>query len=338
MARDIDGWFSVTRRIFDPRPDRNDFAGDGDLIVVWLTLMAWALKVPGQTKLGRQRVTLARGELSLSQNDLEALTGKSRKVIRRCLGYLRESGRIELTSSPHGSIVTVVNFEEYQWTPKAAARKGGANGQGSGGAGAQGAQGDDAEEGPTQGQGVAGDNAKTWKKGPTLGDAPPLGDAPSEASLPGSGPTQGQRRANGGPHKEHSDTETRDNPPKPPKGGGVVKPLSARARGQKAAAVVERAIAAYNSHDPAKTKDEQQAAAVAMIGAREFKLLTLRHRGSWHVFMDWLVGRCQKMPLGIVEKQLRTTVAGLLAEADEWAAAAAKPEVRTDATGASSGA
>ncbi len=107
------------------------------------------------------------------------------------------------------------------------------------------------------------------------------------------------------PYNKTSIQEDRIIPPKPPVGGANGNRISARSREQQAAALVEKTIGVLNL---CLTPEEAR----AQLGEADFKIVTTRHRGSWQVFSDWMHTRTKKVDIGLVERDLRKTYAGLL--------------------------
>lgn len=62
---------------------------------------------------GAQRV-LRPGELLVDQRRLAADLDLARTTLQRHLKYLSDTGRIQAESGPHGTIITILNYSEYQ--------------------------------------------------------------------------------------------------------------------------------------------------------------------------------------------------------------------------------
>jgi len=97
-------------------PDRqsNEFYGDGRLLAVWLLLISWANFKDGKTKLKRQKILLKRGQLVTSEREIAKQLGFSKTSVRRCLSYFEENEKIRPQAGPHGTIITILNYDKYQ--------------------------------------------------------------------------------------------------------------------------------------------------------------------------------------------------------------------------------
>ncbi len=112
-----------------------------------------------------------------------------------------------------------------------------------------------------------------------------------------------------GPQKGHLRTKEQKErinvPPEPPAGGALGRRVSARSREQQAAALVERTIGAVNECLSAEEAKER-------LGPEAFGIVTTRHKGSWVAFTGWIHKRAARVDLGLVERDLRKTYAGLM--------------------------
>lgn len=114
MSRFGRGWVSISRKIYWPDKQQNDFYGDGHLMAIWSLIIAWANVFEGKSRLKGQQVLLKRGQLVTSENDLVRVTGFTRSVVRRRLKYLETSQRIEQQKSQAGNLITILKYDEYQ--------------------------------------------------------------------------------------------------------------------------------------------------------------------------------------------------------------------------------
>lgn len=103
------GFFSIERRVLD-----EDMRGDVALYAIWTTLIGWAAIADSKEKVGRQQVILKRGQILTGREELAEQWNLGQKVVRRCLTYLEETGRIGQQKGQHGTIITILKYEEYQ--------------------------------------------------------------------------------------------------------------------------------------------------------------------------------------------------------------------------------
>lgn len=113
MSRFDHGWVRSHRKLF-VNNRTNKFYGDHAKAYVFLTLISWANYEEGKTLLKKQQITLKRGQVATSQREILDWTGLSRKVVERCLKTLEMDQAIEQQKGPHGSVITICNYDSYQ--------------------------------------------------------------------------------------------------------------------------------------------------------------------------------------------------------------------------------
>lgn len=104
------GWVKIYRKmLYNPVVWKSP---DHTAIWVWLLLMATHREY--NTLLGGKKVTLMPGQLVTGRMKIASATGVHPEKVRRVLNDFEYDGQIEIAPSRNGSIVTIVNWEEYQ--------------------------------------------------------------------------------------------------------------------------------------------------------------------------------------------------------------------------------
>ncbi|WP_424967317.1 MarR family transcriptional regulator [Dinoroseobacter sp. S375] len=110
----MSGWFAMRRGIhehplFKKRPDR---------LFVWSWMLATAAWKPYRMDAGGSVITVERGQLCVTQRQIEEATGVGRQAIRRLLDDLEAETAIErkpATEKTKGkTLITICNYGKYQ--------------------------------------------------------------------------------------------------------------------------------------------------------------------------------------------------------------------------------
>lgn len=109
MARPTGGYVRLHRRILDHWITRDPLA-----FTMFVTFVAWARRSPGKTLLKRQLVTLQRGQLVTSWNELAKRWDVDRKTIRAKILLLVKDHMLDYKADQRGTIITVLNYDKYQ--------------------------------------------------------------------------------------------------------------------------------------------------------------------------------------------------------------------------------
>ena len=112
---DVGDWVSVQRRLFD---EESEFYGDGLLLALWITLIGRANWRDGTKRLAGQRKIVKRGQLVTSYEKLAAALGISTKAVRTRIAYLEKGHAISCEKGTHGTLITILNYDQYQTRPR----------------------------------------------------------------------------------------------------------------------------------------------------------------------------------------------------------------------------
>jgi hypothetical protein len=111
------GTIELSRQIFWPDRQNNDFFGDTALYCIWSTLIAWANWKDGTTPPKGFKNPIKRGQLVTSLSDLSRQWRVGTEVARRCLSHLEKTGRITQQTTKQGRIITLVKYDTWQLSP-----------------------------------------------------------------------------------------------------------------------------------------------------------------------------------------------------------------------------
>jgi hypothetical protein len=117
MARFEQGWFRLDRRaVFEDIGQNLNCLG----LWVWLLAMATTRETRLRNSTSGPKIIPA-GTVVTSYRDLADLTGAAINTIKEHLRYLKNTGRITIESDARGTIVTILNWYEYQakWADEA---------------------------------------------------------------------------------------------------------------------------------------------------------------------------------------------------------------------------
>lgn len=107
--RFTNGWVKIHRKCLF-----GDIGQNPICLALWVKLLGWANLA--DTKLVRNgaQVTIPRGSLVTSTRQIADDFGISQPTIRRWLLYLKRTGRISILSDSRGTVVTILNYNQYQ--------------------------------------------------------------------------------------------------------------------------------------------------------------------------------------------------------------------------------
>jgi hypothetical protein len=109
MARFNNGWVKLYRSVADA-----DLADNPLLLGLWIKLLLWAHWKPSKIVWKGQQRELPAGSVVFGVREIARKWRVSPDSISRWLKYLVDSGRIAWESSARGSVVTILNWEQYQ--------------------------------------------------------------------------------------------------------------------------------------------------------------------------------------------------------------------------------
>lgn len=109
------GWVAVYRKCIE-----GDIGHDVVILGVWIKLLSWANWKDGTKMVDRQQVRLKRGQLITSYQQIADSFNKtngfkvSAKRVRTAIAYLEKTSRLGKRSGTHGTVITILNYEQYQ--------------------------------------------------------------------------------------------------------------------------------------------------------------------------------------------------------------------------------
>ena len=104
-----DGWVSIYRQIFD-----NKDLKDNNHILIFIYMIVHASHKPTIVTYRKKRITLKRGQLSVSSKDLCNRFNLSRQTIRTILKNLEVTNCLTHTLHKQLSVYTIVNYNKFQ--------------------------------------------------------------------------------------------------------------------------------------------------------------------------------------------------------------------------------
>lgn len=106
-----DGFIKLHKRILNSslQHDNNAF-----IVFVTLLLMAHHKDNQGSIRLNKKQVSVNRGQLVISRNELARYLNMKPSTIRNTLGRLQVDNRVDIQSDKHNSLITICKWEEYQ--------------------------------------------------------------------------------------------------------------------------------------------------------------------------------------------------------------------------------
>ncbi|AUQ64419.1 hypothetical protein [Phaeobacter inhibens] len=110
----MSGWICSYRKIWD----HPIFSGSAHRVGVWHWMLHKAAWKDTRFNVGGKMIDVKRGQLCVSQRQMEAETGMGRQALRTFLGLLEAEGAITQIvtgkATQRRTIITVCNYEEYQ--------------------------------------------------------------------------------------------------------------------------------------------------------------------------------------------------------------------------------
>jgi len=104
-----DGWVSIYRQIFD-----NKDLKDNNHLLIFIYMVVHASHKPTIVTYRRKRITLKRGQLTVSSVDLCKRFNLSRQTVRTILKNLELTNSLTHTLHKQLSIYTIVNYDKFQ--------------------------------------------------------------------------------------------------------------------------------------------------------------------------------------------------------------------------------
>ena len=104
-----DGWVSIYRQIFD-----NKDLKDNNHILIFIYMIVHASHKPTIVTYRRKRITLKRGQLTVSSKDLSKRFNLSRQTIRTILKNLEVTNCLTHALHKQLSVYTIVNYNKFQ--------------------------------------------------------------------------------------------------------------------------------------------------------------------------------------------------------------------------------
>jgi len=104
-----DGWVSIYRQIFD-----NKDLKDNNHLLIFIYMVVHASHKPTIVTYRRKRITLKRGQLTVSSIDLYKRFNLSRQTVRTILKNLELTNSLTHTLHKQLSIYTIVNYDKFQ--------------------------------------------------------------------------------------------------------------------------------------------------------------------------------------------------------------------------------
>ena len=104
-----EGWVSIYRQIFD-----NKDLKDNNHILIFIYMIVHASHKPTIVTYRRKRITLKRGQLTVSSKDLSKRFNLSRQTIRTILKNLEVTNCLTHTLHKQLSVYTIVNYNKFQ--------------------------------------------------------------------------------------------------------------------------------------------------------------------------------------------------------------------------------
>jgi hypothetical protein len=104
-----EGWVSIYRQIFD-----NKDLKDNNHLLIFIYMVVHASHKPTIVTYRRKRITLKRGQLTVSSVDLCKRFNLSRQTIRTILNNLELTNSLTHTLHKQLSIYTIVNYDKFQ--------------------------------------------------------------------------------------------------------------------------------------------------------------------------------------------------------------------------------
>jgi hypothetical protein len=104
-----EGWVSIYRQIFD-----NKDLKDNNHLLIFIYMVVHASHKPAIVNYRKKRITLKRGQLSVTVKDLSNRFNLSVKTIRTILKNLEVANTLAHTLYKQLSVYTIVNYDKFQ--------------------------------------------------------------------------------------------------------------------------------------------------------------------------------------------------------------------------------
>lgn len=105
-----DGWIKVHRKMLD----NPVVFKDADHLAVWMYLLLKATHTEYPTMFNGEKVILKAGQLVTGRKKISSDTGVNESKVNRVLNLFKSEHQIEQLSTRHGSIISIVAWDEYQ--------------------------------------------------------------------------------------------------------------------------------------------------------------------------------------------------------------------------------
>lgn len=104
------GWIKIHRKIWD----NPIVTKDAEHFVVWIYLLTHATHKPRWALFGKDKIRLKPGQLITGRQIISKTTGVNENKVYRILKTLKIEQQIEQQVNSKGSLITIVNWNEYQ--------------------------------------------------------------------------------------------------------------------------------------------------------------------------------------------------------------------------------
>jgi hypothetical protein len=105
-----DGWIKVHRKMLD----NPVVFKDADHLAVWMYLLLKATHTEYPTMFNGEKIILKAGQLVTGRKKISSDTGVNESKVNRVLNLFKSEHQIEQLTTRHGSIISIVAWDEYQ--------------------------------------------------------------------------------------------------------------------------------------------------------------------------------------------------------------------------------
>lgn len=109
MPRHSGGWIKVYRSMLD-----GDIGQNGNCLGLFIRLLAWANLKPSKVRFNGATLELPRGSLLMGVRDIAEKMHCDKNTVLRHMRFLEKRGTLTRKFAMEGSVIEIVNFEEYQ--------------------------------------------------------------------------------------------------------------------------------------------------------------------------------------------------------------------------------
>lgn len=106
----MEGWIKLHRKMLD----NPIVMKDGDYCIVWIYLLLNASHKDYQAMFNGQKITLHSGQLITGRKSIAQSTHVNESKVSRILKLLKSEQQIEQLTSARNSLITIVNWNDYQ--------------------------------------------------------------------------------------------------------------------------------------------------------------------------------------------------------------------------------